>query len=276
MEEDGNLERDALRAGSRVHEEEVERARESLGQLRQVNATLRHEREAFENRLSEIETSLSWLLILRLRRLRLKLFRPGTWRGRCWTLASQFVKTARTAGGGVALRKARQRVVGKFGKYWPGRRASGKRFRTQVFGQHVAVDQFRELPWRFLGLDPDSTPKAAGYFKILLVSHSACRTGAPLCLLRLAEELRKLPDVECFVVLAQGGELADSFARLAPTLEVDRLVARGFNRHEVPRVIASAFHNLSSRGVSVCNTAAVSDFHLAFAAELVEVLSWIR
>jgi hypothetical protein len=41
-------------------------------------------------------------------------------------------------------------------------------------------------------------------------------------------------------------------------------------------VIASAFHELSSRGVAVCNTMAVSEFHKALREERVEVLSWIH
>ena len=138
------------------------------------------------------------------------------------------------------------------------------------------ADRFRELPWKFLGRDADHTPGTAGYFKILLVSHSACRTGAPLCLLRLAEELSRLPDVECFIVLQQGGEL-DGFLRpAAPTLDVEWLVAQGINRHDVPAVISSAFHEFSSRGVAVCNTLAVSEFHEAFREDQVEVLSWIH
>ena len=97
-----------------------------------------------------------------------------------------------------------------------------------------------------------------------------------MCLLRLLEELNRLPDVECFVVLQQGGELAESFARLAPTLDLEWLVAQGINRQDVPGVIASAFHEFSSRGVAVCNTLAVHGFHSAFRHHRVEVLSWIH
>ena len=82
-------------------------ARESLDQLLQTNATLRHERETFEDRLSEIETSLGWLLIVaNARACDCEVFPPGTLPGRVWTLASRFVKTAGTAGSRCALRKA--------------------------------------------------------------------------------------------------------------------------------------------------------------------------
>lgn len=270
------FELEALRERSRVQDEELARALENLDQLRQHNLIFRREREAFEDQLSEIQSSMGWFVISRLRSLRVKVFRPGTLRGRCWTLASRFARTAGTAGIGAALRKVRERVVRKIRKLQRSRRASGTGFLAHVFRRNVPVDRFRELPWRFLGHDQGATAGAPGYFKILLVSHSACRTGAPLCLLRLAEELSKLPDVECFVVLRQGGDLADSFARVAPTLEVEWLLAAGINRHDAPKAIASAFHEFSSRGVAVCNTLAVSEFHTAFGEQQVEILSWIH
>jgi glycosyltransferase involved in cell wall biosynthesis len=187
-----------------------------------------------------------------------------------------FVKTARTAGLGFALRKVRERIARKLARTLRFGKIGGTRFFARVFGQNLPVDRFRELPWNTVGKDSGSALQSEGHFKILLISHSACRTGAPLCLLRLADELGRIPDVECFVVLKQGGELAGSFARLAPTLDVERLVARGLSRHEVPRVIASAFHDFASAGVAVCNTMAVSEFHAAFREAGVPVLSWIH
>ena len=276
MDENETPELEALRSHARAHRAELKLARENLDQLRQTSATLRHEREIFADRLTEIETSLGWLVMLRLRRLRSKIFRPGSLPGRGWTLASRFVKTARTAGTGAALRKVQERVDRKLAKLLRDRRLPGARYFARVFRQHSRADQFRELPWKALGPGRSSASGWPGYFKILLVSHSASRTGAPLCLLRVAEELSKLPDVECFVLLMKGGELENSFARLAPTLQVEWLVAQGVKRHDVPRRIASAFHEFASRGVALCNTLAVSDFHAAFAEQQVEVLSWIH
>ena len=43
-----------------------------------------------------------------------------------------------------------------------------------------------------------------------------------------------------------------------------------------PSLIAASFHEFSSRGVAVCNTLAVSEFHAAFAARNVPVLSWVH
>ena len=176
----------------------------------------------------------------------------------------------------VAVRKALGKVARKAGRTLRARSIPGTRFIARIFRQSVRVDRFRELPWKFLGNVVAVERGTTGHYKILLISHSACRTGAPLCLLRLAEELGRLPDVECFIVLKQGGELADSFSRLAPTLEVERLVARGTSRDNVPRVIAAAFHEFASGGVAVCNTLAVSEFHAAFREHQVDVLSWIH
>ncbi len=275
MDENGTFEEETVRARRVGHDDELERARDALDLLRENIAYLQHERDTFEDQLAEIQSSLSWQAMLRLRRLRLKVFRPETLRGRCWTLAGRFARTVRTAGLGVAVRKVQERVVWKVGEFWRGCRASANGFLGHATRQGSA-ERFRELPWRFLGQNQGSTSGSAGHFKVLLVAHSAGRTGAPLCLLRVAEELSKTPGIECFVALVKGGELADSFARFAPTLEVEWLVAQGIKRHAVPRLMASAFHEFSSRGVAVCNTLAVSEFHEAFAEFHVEVLSWIH
>jgi glycosyltransferase involved in cell wall biosynthesis len=204
------------------------------------------------------------------------ILRPGRLAGRCYSLVSRFVETAGTAGFRVALRKVFAKVVSKLAQSHRAGNIPRSRFLARFFRQNASVDRFRGLPWKFLGDDPGLARSTAGHFKILLISHSAGRTGAPLCLLRLVEELGRMPDVECFVVLIHGGELADSFARLAPTLEVERWVARGMSRQNVPRVIASAFHDFASGGVAVCNTLAVSDFHTAFREHRINVLSWIH
>jgi glycosyltransferase involved in cell wall biosynthesis len=255
---------------------ELARKTDDLEQLRDANAALRAERQIFDDRLSAIETSLGWLLMMKLRNLRAKIVRPESLAGRCFTLFSRFLKTARAAGFRFAVRKARGRVIRRLGRIRWAPSAFRNRFFSGVFLHGARVDRFGELPWRYLGDESRSQAGTTGYLKVLLVSHSACRTGAPLCLLRLLEELTRLPDIECFVVLKQGGELADSFARLAPTLNLEWLLALGISRHEAPGLLASAFHAYGSRGVAVCNTLAVSEFHAAFREHQVDVLSWIH
>ncbi len=95
-------------------------------------------------------------------------------------------------------------------------------------------------------------------------------------MLRLAQELTKVPEIDCWIVLRNGGELADSFAQITPTLEVDELVSHGFPRDDIPGLIASRFRDMASQGMAVCNTMAVSEFHAAFAAHNVPVLSWVH
>ncbi len=277
MEANETFEQESLQARSLLHNEELKHARKELDELRKSNVALRRELEISEDRLSEIQSSLSWLLISRLSRLRTRILRPETLLGRCWMLASRFLKTARAIGIGVTLRRAHEQLLRKLRSSRVARCAAEMGFLARaVRRKDTAVDRFRRLPWRFLGHEQGAGNRSPDQFKVLLVSHCAWRTGAPLCLLRVAEELSKTPGIECFVVLLTGGELADSFARFAPTLEVEWLVAQGFKRHDVPRLIASAFHDFSSRGVAVCNTLAVGQFPEAFAEFHVEVLSWIH
>ena len=175
------------------------------------------------------------------------------------------MKTAATAGTSVALRKTRHKLVGKIQRSRRSRAATGVGFLARVFRPDIPSSRFRELPWRFLRDDRGAPARSAGKAQDSSDLAFGVAHGCSAVLLRLAEELSTQADIECFVVLAQGGDLTDSFARLAPTLEIEWLVGHGISRHEVPRAIASAFHEYSSRGVAVCNTLAVSEFHAAFA-----------
>ena len=172
-----SAELETLHADARAKDEVLEVHNETLEQLRQMNAMVHRDRVVIENRLGEIETSLGWHLILKLRRLRARILRPGTLLDRSYTLSSKFVKTSRSVGLQVALRKACERVVRRLGKLGRGGSAPGSGLLAHVFRQNAPVDRFRELPWRFLGPDPGTSRETAGYYKILLISHSACRTG---------------------------------------------------------------------------------------------------
>ena len=108
---------------------------ETLDQLRQMNAMVHRDRVVLENRLGEIETSLGWHLILKLRRLRARILRPGTLLDRSYTLSSRFVKTARSVGLHVALRKARERVARKLGKFGRGGSAPGSGLSPRSFAR---------------------------------------------------------------------------------------------------------------------------------------------
>ena len=140
----------------------------------------------------------------------------------------------------------------------------------------VGLPRFLDLPWRYLGDRSSEPTRKRGHFKVLLVSHSAGRTGAPLCFLKLAERLTRLPDVECWIVLREGGELADAFARLAPTLDLGAVAAQGLSISHMPEMIAGGYRDYSSRGIAICNTIAISEYHAAFSEHKIPVLSWIH
>ncbi len=257
-------------------ETELTETHEKLKAALCVNEVMGRERADSLKQLHEIERSLGWTLVQKVSNVRAKLLRAGTIRGRCWGLSSRFVKTSIKVGLRAAVSQSFAKIAGKLSKK-PGEHDSPlTTLPDPVVPERVPVDRFRELPWRFLGSPACGPSRRCGYYKLLLVSHSACRTGAPHCLLRLAEELSKLPDFECWIVLQRGGELEDSFATVAPTLDIERMVEQGVDAHQIPDLIASAFREFSSRGVAVCNTLATSAFHQAFAEQNVSVLSWIH
>jgi len=244
--------------------------------LRQRNSLLEQENAALSRQLDEYHRSLAWLLVRKAQKVRGRLFPEGRFSGRCWSLFSRFVRASIAQGPSVAIMKARDKIKRKFRYAGRLRKAENHRATFKpIFGAKPWAG-FEDLPWRFLGKRAENHARRPGHFKVLLVSHSACRTGAPHCLLRLAQELTKVPDIDCWIVLRNGGELADSFAQIAPTLEVDELVNQGFPRDDIPGLIASRFRAMASQGMAVCNTMAVSEYHEALAAHNVPVLSWVH
>ncbi len=132
---------------------------------------------------------------------------------------------------------------------------------------------FESLPWRLEGSRVQGSP---GRIKVLLTSHDASRTGAPLALLGLLTELRKRPDFECWVLLDSGGPLAPEFISLAPTLNLGELMYRCASRQVALETIAALFKSFAARGFAVCNTVATPDINEAFARRGVAVVSWVH
>ncbi|WP_165220207.1 glycosyltransferase [Aquisphaera insulae] len=269
---------------------ENSRLRAAYRSLRLQEQALRAEAASMEQRLAALtpgsrslvehagahEGSLGWLLVQKAGAIRRRIFREGRLSGRCWRLLSRFATTLIVAGPRVAVRKAVRKIRAKL----TGARPSPEGPAGEATPVGVAPTCLRgellELPWRYLGDAVPETDRSGGHFKVLLVSHEATRTGAPLCLLELAEKLSKMPDVECRVVLKQGGELADAFARIAPTLDLAALGVAGHGMPQMARTIADRFRGYSSRGMAICNTAAVGEFHAAFEAQKIPVLSWVH
>ena len=222
----------------------------------------------------QIQRSLAWSLVRESRRVRTILFRDGRFSERCWRAFSRFTKVAMTQGIGVAVAKARARIKHKFGRTMvvasPVEEPKSVREAPRPFAS------FCELPWWDIrGSVPQRVVGRQSY-KLLMVSHEASRTGAPLCMLRLAEQLVLNSDLECWVVLDRGGELVEEFARAAPTLIVETLPHHGITRDQAPDLIAAFFREYADSGVAICNTACVGQYYAACAEHHVPVLAWVH
>jgi len=139
-------------------------------------------------------------------------------------------------------------------------------------GSGCDADTFFRLPWVYDGAPRE---KRSGAHTVLFVSHVADRTGAPLCLLRLLEQLACREDLDCRVVLHEGGELARHFSRAAPTLCVADLAADG-GRQGIIDMLAQAYRKAVENGAAVVNTAAGVSYAKAFMRHGVPVLSWLH
>ncbi|QEH34267.1 Capsular glucan synthase [Aquisphaera giovannonii] len=271
----------ALSREERALQAEARSMRERLASLEPGYAALVEQVGAFER-------GLGGLLLRKARGARRRIFREGRLSGRCWRLASRFAATLIASGPRVAVGKAAKKVRAKIRGPQPALDPE-VRVAEAVPVEAIRVEAIRveetppairegflDLPWRYLGAGAPGARGPGGHFKVLIVSHNGSRTGAPLCLLELAERLGRSPDFECWVVLRQGGELADDFARAAPTLDAEAMAGEGRDASEMPGLIARRFREFASRGVAICNTAEVSAFHAAFAEQRVPVLAWVH
>jgi glycosyltransferase involved in cell wall biosynthesis len=271
-----SAENSELRSAYQALSREEQALRVELFSMKDRLAALEPSYRALVEQARAYERSLGWTLIKKARNVRRRIFRDGRVSGRCWHLFSRFAATVIDSGPRLAVRKAVRKIRRKF---------AGAPSAPEIRGiERTRVDDpspawpggFLELPWRYLGERSPEVKQKRGHFKVLLVSHEASRTGAPLCLLKLAERLTRLPDVECWVVLKRGGELADAFARLAPTLDIDALALQGLSVSQKAGIIARRYRDYSSRGIAICNSAEVSDFHVAFAEHKTPVLAWVH
>ena len=92
-------------------ERELNMSREDVRTLLRENAVLRREKAALLNQWYEAERSLGWKLVQSARNIRVRLFRENTLRGRCWTLFSRFIKTARQSGIRLAVRATLSKIA---------------------------------------------------------------------------------------------------------------------------------------------------------------------
>lgn len=266
-------ERDAL---ARVEPE----LRRDLDYHKTQHEDVRERLDETQRRLDELQGGSALRTVERLRRARERYFPETRLHGRCLKLSLRFVHATATNGLRPTLGRVSRRVDQKIRKslgLTPPVPPPVEIVPTSEVPA-LAATAFEDLPWRWTGEGRrDGASRARASFKILLVSHSACRTGAPLCLLRVCQELSKLPDFECWMVLKDGGEMEEDFARIAPTLRLEDLVDEGICPLTVtPWEVASRFRAYAPDGMAVCNTMAVSRFHEALAMAGVPVLSWVH
>ena len=146
-------------------------------------------------------------------------------------------------------------------------------------GGTVGAEGFADLPWRHDG--PSGTAAGLGRkpFRVLFVTHIANRTGAPLCILRLLEQLATRPELDCRVLVNEDGDLTPQFAALVPTLRVEDVAADGGIGAARPAVIdrvARLFREDSTRCLVVVNTAACAEYAEIFGRWGVPVLAWLH
>lgn len=254
--------------------------------LRQDNPFLLHNYNSYRHyhdvllyRLNQIQGSPVWPLLVMGRRFREACFPESRLHGRCLVLAERFIHVAVTVGPLEAGRKVSRRVARKFKSALERQGVGAARGGEPAYRSlepSRGPERFEDLPWMYTGSRSLEGARLRPTFKILLIGHTACRTGAPLCLLRVAEELSKLPDLECWTFVRSRGELTDEFARHVPTLDTQKLSDERLPWEDAPRLIASRFREFSRTGIAICNTTAVSEFHEALDAEEVPILSWIH
>lgn len=104
---------------------------------------------------------------------------------------------------------------------------------------------------------------------VILVSHEATRSGAPMVLLRLARHLRSTSGIECRVMLLQDGPLREDFAAVVPTIVVPNVV-------DVFAGLADVLRHASAPCVVLCNTIATRRVAEQCRLQGVPVVTWIH
>lgn len=136
-------------------------------------------------------------------------------------------------------------------------------------------ERFTYFPWRSstCGLS-DQT----GHYNILVFSHDASRTGAPILLLSFLKTLKKLKgqEINLWIVLDQGGVLAEEFQACALTLEIPRMTHRNRSREDVLKELLQSFKRFTSSGMVLVNTATLSHVNEWCEQFDLPVLSWIH
>ncbi len=199
------------------------------------------------NTLNAIHQSITWRMVTKYHIIMERLLPQGTRRRRSYNLGFRELRIIANEG----LRSF---------------------FRISKIYTDQGLSSFEELPWEYTG----SIGKTFGKITILLTSHEASQTGAPLALLGLLTELSQRSEFECWVLLNSRGPLESEFKKYAPTLNLDKLTQKGMSRHSALATIASRYQRYASSVFALCNTAATPDINEIFASHGIPVFSWIH
>jgi glycosyltransferase involved in cell wall biosynthesis len=282
-------EAEAERAGRELEraEDQVRALIKEISTLRAENATLqqlcveyitaKEQLTRLRSALEEIFGQRSWKLLKEAGALRTRLNREQTLAGRCWRLGIRLLRGM--------LRTIRRTVVLSSGALRGGVRWSGlvrdrpsrdgRDPADRGAGQSRPPSTFSELPWRRLG-DPAVIGKNRyGSYKILLIGPGDVDPVELDGMLRLAEGLSRCGDLDCRIILEGRSDVADAFARIIPTLELDAMLEHGIARVQASGMIADLFQQAAHRRIAVIHSAASADFFSACASRDIDVITWL-
>lgn len=124
------------------------------------------------------------------------------------------------------------------------------------FGEPAGIDA-SPSGWRIN--QEHALSRTSGRRAVLVVGHDAARAGAQLILLESLEHLVEHRDLEFFVLLLEGGEIEDEFARRVHTLRLDRVMAAaGASRREALHAVVGDFARREPL-LAWCNTVVSSE-----------------
>ena len=95
-------------------------------------------------------------------------------------------------------------------------------------------------PWG-TALTPRRGKPMTGRFDVVVVSHEMTRTGAPLILLKIVEQLVARLNLSVLVLSERGGELIDDFVEWAPVLVLDAASKAGISGRQFVKAILASF-----------------------------------
>ena len=130
---------------------------------------------------------------------------------------------------------------------------------TSLFNDGVSLDSIKDDKFNVIEnniLKEFTEGNKGGRTKLILTSHNATRTGAPLIILKLGELLKAKYNYDITVILGEGGELLEDFKAIGPTLDLGNVVGHDLWQWEdslLDRVLKKTLK--MKYDIAVCNSA---------------------